>query len=578
MNTKKTKIIIVMMIAVLFMSIGYALLYTRLDIKGISNITDTWGIEITNITSAASGRAYNVSAPTYSGTTATFNVGVKEPGDSMILNITVKNTGSLDAVLESIDTTTSGSYVINYEILGIQSGTRLLAGATKSFQIQISFDINATEIPNDPVKELVVNLNYIQDDGQTLTPTDPSIEGQGTLATTVLLSNDAKSDSSIDFSKGSTYTSGYTETHPNSGNTTTFTEDKSYCFSTGYTFDNTTGLYRLSGTIVTGTWSSMEDKFKQYPYTNHNTSAGGCGASSNYIYKMFGYNSSTIGVAFHYGRSSTYLSDNGEGLYYTSTNTEGGKRVYYFRGNVKNNYVSFAGTLWRIVRINEDGSVRLITDENVESSAFNSNGDNAYIGYMYGATGATTYELAHANTNSSIIKKTLDTWYTSKLSSYASYLADAGFCNNRKLFSGTGYGNATTGVSLYWASEYLDSPQFSCPQTDDLFTTTAGSKGNKKLTNPIGLLSVDEVVYAGGSADTNEENIKYYLNNSSSFWTMTPSGVFAGGTYMYMVGSDGSLAEKAASNSFGVRPVINLKASVKPSSGDGSSGSPYVIK
>lgn len=46
---------------------------------------------------------------------------------------------------------------------------------------------------------------------------------------------------------------------------------------------------------------------------------------------------------------------NGKGLYYTSTNTEGNKKTYYFRGAVTNNYVSFAGQTWRIVRINEDG-------------------------------------------------------------------------------------------------------------------------------------------------------------------------------------------------------------------------------
>lgn len=71
---------------------------------------------------------------------------------------------------------------------------------------------------------------------------------------------------------------------------------------------------------------------------------------------------------------------------------------YYFRGNVTNNYVKFGGFYWRILRINGDGTIRLVYDgtsahNNNESSSdriignskYNSSAnDNAYVGYMYG--------------------------------------------------------------------------------------------------------------------------------------------------------------------------------------------------
>ena len=71
---------------------------------------------------------------------------------------------------------------------------------------------------------------------------------------------------------------------------------------------------------------------------------------------------------------------------------------YYYRGNVTNNYVKFADKYWRIIRINGDGTVRVIydgtsahangessTDRQIGTSAFNSNyDDNMYVGYMYG--------------------------------------------------------------------------------------------------------------------------------------------------------------------------------------------------
>ena len=44
---------------------------------------------------------------------------------------------------------------------------------------------------------------------------------------------------------------------------------------------------------------------------------------------------------------------------------------YYYRGNVTNNYVKFAGFYWRIVRINGDGTVRVIYD----GTSAHANGD-----------------------------------------------------------------------------------------------------------------------------------------------------------------------------------------------------------
>ena len=294
------------------------------------------------------------------------------------------------------------------------------------------------------------------------------------------------------------------------------------------------------------------------------------------------YVTSSTGIDFSQVSSDT----NGKGLYYTSTNTENSKTTYYFRGNVTNNYVSFAGTTWRVVRINEDGSIRLITQKSVATSMFNSsNNDNAYVGYMYGTTGSSTYALTHTNTNSSIIKTYLDTWYQSNLASYSSYLADAGFCNDRSIASTSGswytndtalgYGTNTTYYGAYNRLDNLSRPQFACPQSKDLFTTSSSNKGNKALTYPIGLLTADELWYAGG---THSENANYYLVNGSNFWTMSPSfftSYIAGGWRTVM---NRAITHDPVSAKSGVRPVINLKSTVEISVGSGTSSDPYVVK
>jgi len=124
---------------------------------------------------------------------------------------------------------------------------------------------------------------------------------------------------------------------------------------------------------------------------------------------------------------------------------------YYYRGNVENNYVYFAGIYWRIIRINGDGTIRMIydgptkkhngvqgTDSKVIDIAFNENyGDNAYVGYMYG-TSNSDYENTHKNTNSSTIKQANDKWYEDTIiaGGYEGYIADAIYCNDRKVSLG----------------------------------------------------------------------------------------------------------------------------------------------
>ncbi len=140
--------------------------------------------------------------------------------------------------------------------------------------------------------------------------------------------------------------------------------------------------------------------------------------------------------------------------------------TYYFRGAVTNNYVKFAGYYWRIIRINGNGSIRLIydgtvvhangessVDRQISTSAYNSSyNDNAYIGYMYGQTGASSYSAAHANTNNSTIKTVVDNWYKANIidKGYRDKVEeDTIYCNDRSinLYTPSGYNNLGYGIN-----------------------------------------------------------------------------------------------------------------------------------
>ena len=270
---------------------------------------------------------------------------------------------------------------------------------------------------------------------------------------------------------------------------------------------------------------------------------------------------------------------------------------YYYRGNVTNNYVKFAGFYWRIVRINGDGTIRVIydgtsahangeasEDRQIGTSAFNSNSnDNAYVGYMYGKTGASTYADTHANTNNSTIKTYIDNWYKTNIvgTTNEQYLADNVFCNDRSMAgnnSGTGSGVSETNYRWWygpWSSGvYNSSMKLMCPQKNDAFTVSDTTNGNGALTYPVGLLSIDEIVLAGG---WNDANSGYYLYSGQVWWASSSNYFNGSFASLRGVNSNGNANYfNGVGHNYGDRPVFNLKAKVL-TQGSGTASDPYRI-
>ena len=246
--------------------------------------------------------------------------------------------------------------------------------------------------------------------------------------------------------------------------------------------------------------------------------------------------------------------------------------TYYFRGDVENNYVYFANYYWRIIRINGDGGIRMIydgttphdngessTDRYISTSRFNSlTGTNAAAGYKYGNTSGTTYDETHANTSNSTIKQAIDSWYKTNISDkeYSSYLVDSIYCNDRSLLNGGGYGRTITTYNPY-SRLTNNNPTFYCKQVNDKFSVNT-SKGNGSLNYPVGLITLDELIYAGHTSSSTNTT---YLNTGNQFWTMTPTrfiGAQAGFLNFVILSADGKVTEKISATSYGVRPVITL--------------------
>ena len=358
---------------------------------------------------------------------------------------------------------------------------------------------------------------------------------------------------------------------------------------------------------------------------------------------MFNYASNGA----YYDASSSSQSINPEyvtnGLY--SMEDEDGTS-YYFRGNINNNNVQFgeyendyyvyqsnisyyqsedsckqAGNetctqvklaskgdkmYWKIIRVNGDGSLRLIyngTSINPDNSSddiygksivgitpYNLNYDNKkYAGYTYDRD---------TNEIDSFVKKEVDTWYKNTLgsnSNYDSKIINGRFCSDSSVF-------LNQGKLIYFSSfnrlgqvsnnyQKPNSPTLKCPSTSENYGGTYNLKA--------GLITGDEIALAGESLEVTSNS---YLNSNIrtrvitmpfGFWSMTPIGYFDSDIMPVAFNNIDTYAAIDTSSSIvlshniflilddvilpnGIRPVINLSKDLGIE-GNGTADNPYVI-
>lgn len=204
----------------------------------------------------------------------------------------------------------------------------------------------------------------------------------------------------------------YSESHAT--NTSTRKDTTYHNISNSYTFNKATGYYTLTEYKMTDPESIDFSDGKDY-YTCISTNT-----TCTTLYKITGFTTTTNASTGVKTYTMTYYSytarvnsyDNSTMGMYATKDDDG--TSYYYRGAVSGNYVKMADKYWRIIRVNGDGTLRLIYDgtsghangetssnRQVTTKAFNSWwNDNAYVGYMYGdpsdnqiseATAAFTY-------------------------------------------------------------------------------------------------------------------------------------------------------------------------------------------
>ena len=319
------------------------------------------------------------------------------------------------------------------------------------------------------------------------------------------------------------------------------------------------------------------------------------------------------------------IATTNEGMYakeddYTATT---GMKSYYYRGAVDNNWVKFGkegdkDIYWRIIRINGDGSIRMIysgtTKPSEDSSVTGSNGvymtgtgtqitnknfkfnsssnyKAEYVGYQYiegqqhgfGKCDGTNNASCTVNGNTvynSTIKQTIDKWYAGTTLKDNDLIADQIFCNDRSASSTQTAAWTSTGADYYYgASGRLNknkAPILTCPEESDKFTVGT-SNGNGALTYPVGLITVDEIALAGGKL--NFLNKTYYLYTNQSYWSGSPYVFYSSNTSAneFNVNLHGVLDSFYVDSFAGARPVVSLSSKAKLS-GSGTYDDVYTVE
>ena len=281
--------------------------------------------------------------------------------------------------------------------------------------------------------------------------------------------------------------------------------------------------------------------------------------------------------------SITQVSGNGfdssketDGLYdYTDSE---GTETYVYRGINPNNYVTFAGSTWRVLRIQEDGTVKLIKEDALNFESDKVAGDTgSYKIVKYNNSESSDEDSKYEGSN---VKAYVEEWYSSKMSSYDNKIVTNSYCSDRTedhnsvFYKMMGsqyqklYGVLNRIFIPGWDGQSELSEELMAAMA---FIPSVSCRNEDKVNTKVALIDADEFVLVGGSFNSADHYLKKdYFSN-----TMSPAGYEEGNILIYFTNA----GAVAPAELFGaaVHPVITLKATTTISAGNGTSAKPYVI-
>ena len=153
------------------MAVGYAAFQTNLDVKGNSQITSNWDVEIIKIKEGEkAGLAESAKTPTWTKTEASMETNLYQKGDSLSYIVTIENKGTFDAKLDNINLGKgTNEEAVNITFSGYTKGQTLFKGTTTDITVTISYNPNYEG--GETSSEVNTDFEFSQAEGGTITPT-----------------------------------------------------------------------------------------------------------------------------------------------------------------------------------------------------------------------------------------------------------------------------------------------------------------------------------------------------------------------------------------------------------------------
>ena len=396
-----------------------------------------------------------------------------------------------------------------------------------------------------------------------------------------------------------------------------------WTYGTGYTIDESTGKFTLTGVAtckyndgtcnktLIGKYLVDYSAYRNSSSTNTKKTTTNLGR----IYKVIEAPASSTNDVIMKIKKLKSIVYGTEATLSSSTDDYG--KSYYFRGDINDNYINFAGMCWRIVRIVGDGSIKLILeDQNTmcENSQYTGNWriEESYFGYAININDLNLVSNKNVNYSISLLAADIHDSYfyanylnssgnlslakafynfqKNKLSSYLNKLKIGDWClsdiaynddvGTTKLSKSDKYNNYSNGINFYYDTyvrlngKTPKEPTLKCIGTNM-------SKFSDDTDMYVGTLTADEVLFAGESPAVYLVNIRNYYGDfftlSLAYFDLNKYGDIA-----YELTSSGNVRENIVVGGNGSvvysRPSINLKSGISIVKGDGTQSNPYVVE
>ena len=592
MKYQGEKIKVILLFAV-FLGVGYAILSTKLNITGTTSVANnSWNIYFDNVQVAEGSVEAVLPEIDTNKTTVNYSIAFTSPGDYYEFTVDAVNDGTIDAMIDTITKTEFTEEILNYITYQItydtgeeiKKGDYLESKGKVTYKVFLKYN-EVNDLPEQDIPlDLTLSVVYVK--------ADKKIEKTPMLT---IIKETAQSDKDILFNTISSDTNG-----------------KGLYVRNG-TENDTYPIYYYRG-AVTNNNAIFADKCWKIVRT---TEKGG----TKLVYNGTTSNGKCYGS--NVGNTTSKFTDSVKSIAYMGymygTAYEYATRSWTV-GHLSGETFTYSNGTYTLVNTSTD-----YQNHNYRYTCFNKTGTCSELYFVYHmdfASGCRPYYITlkdgkskddalremQENINDSLMKTSVDTWFEDNIvswfsnenKSYGKYLEDSIWCNDRSMNT---HGEDNFSVNSGWVTggntfrdlyysaygrKRIAKPSLICPQKNDAFTVSDTENGNGALTYPVGLLTSDEVILAGGQ---NENNLYYYLRNTNMWFTMSPNFYTMVSSYsdpkasMFFVDGSGKLRENAPASSMGtptstmvVRPSITIKSNVEiQDDGDGTESNPYVF-